>query len=47
MFTSRAENRLKLRTDNSYERFAANINTKVFNKTDYNLINKNIDNEKK
>ena len=47
MFTSRAENRLKLRTDNSYERFATNINTKVFNKTDYNLINKNIDNEKK
>ena len=47
MFTSRAENRLKLRTDNSYERFAANINTKIFNKTDYNLINKNIDNEKK
>ena len=47
MFTSRAENRLKLRTDNSYERFATNINTKIFNKTDYNLINKNIDNEKK
>ncbi len=47
MFTSRAENRLKLRTDNSYERFAININTKIFNKTDYNLINKNIDNEKK
>ncbi|MDC3146722.1 tRNA uridine-5-carboxymethylaminomethyl(34) synthesis enzyme MnmG [Alphaproteobacteria bacterium] len=47
MFTSRAENRLKLRTDNSYERFSTNINTKIFNKTDYNLINKNIDNEKK
>ncbi len=46
MFTSRAENRLKLRTDNSYERFAININTKIFNKTEYNLINKNIDNEK-
>ena len=41
MFTSRAENRLKLRTDNSYERFSTNINTKIFNKTDYNLINKN------
>ncbi len=47
MFTSRAENRLKLRTDNSYERFAININRKIFNKTDYNLIYKNIDNEKK
>ena len=37
MFTSRAENRLKLRTDNSYERFAENINTKIFNKTDFNF----------
>ena len=28
MFTSRAENRLKLRTDNSYERFSENLNEK-------------------
>ena len=47
MFTSRAENRLKLRTDNSYERFSTNINRKILNKTEYNLINKNIENEKK
>ena len=47
MFTSRAENRLKLRTDNSYERFSAIINSKTFNKIEYNLISKNISNEKK
>ncbi len=47
MFTSRAENRLKLRTDNSYERFSSTINNKVFNKTEYNLITKNIKDEKK
>lgn len=47
MFTSRAENRLKLRTDNSYERFSSIIATKAFNKTEYSLISKNIINEKK
>ena len=47
MFTSRAENRLKLRTDNSYERFSENINSKTFNKIDYTLIKKNINDEKK
>ena len=47
MFTSRAENRLKLRTDNSYERFSKIINSKVFSKTEYSLISKNINNEKK
>tara|TARA_Y100000992_G_scaffold264338_1_gene201044 strand:- start:654 stop:2501 length:1848 start_codon:yes stop_codon:yes gene_type:complete len=47
MFTSRAENRLKLRTDNSYERFSSIINTKIFNRTEYFLISKNIKNEKK
>ena len=46
MFTSRAENRLKLRTDNSYERFSDVINTKIFNNLEYNLITKNIQNEK-
>ncbi len=46
MFTSRAENRLKLRTDNSYERFSEVINTKIFNNLEYNLITKNIQNEK-
>ena len=47
MFTSRAENRLKLRTDNSYERFAENINSKIFNKVDFNTISKNLSNEEK
>ena len=47
MFTSRAENRLKLRTDNSYERFSTIINPKSFNKLEYSLISKNINNEKK
>ena len=47
MFTSRAENRLKLRTDNSYERFSTIIRCKAFNKTEYSLISKNIINEKK
>ncbi len=47
MFTSRAENRLKLRTDNSYERFSSIINIKIFNKEEYNLITKNIKDEKK
>ncbi len=47
MFTSRAENRLKLRTDNSYERFSAIINPKIFSKIEYSLISKNINNEKK
>ncbi len=46
MFTSRAENRLKLRTDNSYERFSDVINTKIFDNLEYNLITKNIKNEK-
>ena len=47
MFTSRAENRLKLRTDNSYERFSTIITSKAFNKIEYSLISKNINNEKK
>ena len=47
MFTSRAENRLKLRTDNSYERFSAIINPKIFSKIEYSIISKNINNEKK
>ncbi len=47
MFTSRAENRLKLRTDNSYERFSSIINTKILDKTEYNLITSNIKDEKK
>ena len=47
MFTSRAENRLKLRTDNSYERFSKIINSRAFNKTEYSLITNNINNEKK
>ena len=47
MFTSRAENRLKLRTDNSYERFSININKKIFNKTEFSQLEKNIINEKK
>ncbi len=47
MFTSRAENRLKLRTDNSYERFSSVINSKTFNRTEYYLISKNIKDEKK
>ena len=47
MFTSRAENRLKLRTDNSYERFSVNINSKIFNKVDFNTISKNLSNEEK
>ena len=47
MFTSRAENRLKLRTDNSYERFTDIINPNTFNKNDYTLILKNIKDEKK
>ena len=46
MFTSRAENRLKLRTDNSYERFSKNINSQIFDKADFNKIKKNISNEK-
>ncbi len=47
MFTSRAENRLKLRTDNSYTRFSNNINQAVFNKLEYKKISKNILDEKK
>jgi len=47
MFTSRAENRLKLRTDNSYERFSTIINSKTFNKIEYSLISKNIKDEEK
>ncbi len=47
MFTSRAENRLKLRTDNSYERFSTIINPKFLNKIEYSLISKNIINEEK
>ena len=47
MFTSRAENRLKLRTDNSYERFEININKTIFNKTDFSQLEKNIRDEKK
>ena len=47
MFTSRAENRLKLRTDNSYERFGKNINKKIFNKTEFSHLEKNIHNEEK
>ncbi len=47
MFTSRAENRLKLRTDNSYERFSSIIASKTLNKTEISLISKNIINEKK
>ena len=47
MFTSRAENRLKLRTDNSYERFTDIINPNTFNKNDFTLISKNIKDEKK
>ena len=47
MFTSRAENRLKLRTDNSYDRFSSIINSKTLNKNEYNLISKNIKDEKK
>ncbi len=47
MFTSRAENRLKLRTDNSYERFSTIITAKAFSKTEYSLISKNIINEAK
>ena len=46
MFTSRAENRLKLRTDNSYERFETNINKKIFNKTEFSQLKKNINDEK-
>jgi len=40
MFTSRAENRLKLRTDNAYERFSKNIDSKLFNKTEYGQYKK-------
>ena len=47
MFTSRAENRLKLRTDNSYERFTDIVNPNTFNKNDFALISKNIKDEKK
>ena len=47
MFTSRAENRLKLRTDNSYERFTDIINPNTFNKNDFTLISKNIKDEKR
>ena len=47
MFTSRAENRLQLRTDNSFERFAININSKLFNKTEFEIYKKNIKEEKK
>ena len=47
MFTSRAENRLKLRTDNSYERFGININKKIFNKTEFSQLKKNINAESK
>ena len=46
MFTSRAENRLKLRTDNSYERFETNIKSKLFNKMDFLNYKKNINEEK-
>ena len=37
---------MKLRTDNSYERFSKVINIKIFNNLEYNLITKNIQNEK-
>ncbi len=47
MFTSRAENRLKLRTDNSYERFSQNLSPLIFTKADYKKISKNITDEKK
>ena len=47
MFTSRAENRLKLRTDNSYERFGKNINKKIFNKIEFSQLEKNIKDESK
>ena len=47
MFTSRAENRLKLRTDNSYERFEINIKKKIFSKTEFAQLEKNINDEKK
>jgi len=47
MFTSRAENRLKLRTDNAYERFSLNINSKLLNKIEYAQYKKNVDEEKK
>ena len=47
MFTSRAENRLKLRTDNSYERFAQNLNDKIFSKIDFKTINQNLKKENK
>ena len=47
MFTSRAENRLKLRTDNAYERFSKNIDSKLFNKTEFAQYKKNIDEETK
>ena len=47
MFTSRAENRLKLRTDNSYERFTDIVNPNTFDKNDFTLISKNIKDEKK
>ena len=47
MFTSRAENRLKLRTDNSYERFAENLNDKIFSKIDFKTIKQNLKNENK
>ena len=43
----RAENRLKLRTDNSYERFEININKKIFNNSEFSQIQKNINDEKK
>ncbi len=47
MFTSRAENRLKLRTDNAYERFSDVIISKTFKNSEYKLISKNIKTEKK
>ena len=47
MFTSRAENRLKLRTDNSYERFALSINNKLFKKIDFEYYKNNKSDEKK
>ena len=47
MFTSRAENRLKLRTDNSYERFGKNINKKIFNKTEFSQLEINMKEEAK
>ena len=47
MFTSRAENRLKLRTDNAYERFGKNINKKIFNKTEFSQLEKNMKDEAK